>query len=99
MPKGYWLATYKKIENKDNLGNYATKATSTIKNYGGNPLVRGGKYKCLEGNDFPRTVIWEFPSFEKAVECHSSKEYQSGWALTKKTSVRHMQIVEGFSTE
>ena len=53
MSKGYWLATYKKIENKDNLGNYATKATNTIKSFGGNPLVRGGKYKCFEGNDFP----------------------------------------------
>ena len=50
MPKGYWLATYKKIENKDNLGNYAKKATETIKSYGGQPLVRGGKYKCLVGN-------------------------------------------------
>ena len=29
MPKGYWIATYKKIENKDNLGNYAKKATET----------------------------------------------------------------------
>ena len=66
MPKGYWLATYKKIESKDNLGNYAAKATVTIKSYGGNPLVRGGKYKCLEGNDFPRTVIWEFPTYEAA---------------------------------
>ena len=99
MPKGYWLATYKKIESKDNLGNYATKATSTIKSYGGNPLVRGGKYKCLEGNDFPRTVIWEFPSYQKAVECHDSKEYQAGWDLAKKTTVRHMQVIEGFNTE
>ncbi len=64
MPKGYWLATYKKIESKDNLGNYAAKATETIKSYGGNPLVRGGKYKRLEGDDFPRTVIWEFPTYE-----------------------------------
>ena len=31
MPKGYWLATYKKIESNDNLGNYAAKATVTIK--------------------------------------------------------------------
>ena len=54
MPKGYWLATYKKIENKDNLGDYAKKATETIKSYGGQPLVRGGKYKCLEGNEFSR---------------------------------------------
>ena len=60
MPKGYWLATYKKIESKDNLGNYAAKATETIKSYGGNPLVRVGKYKCLEGNDFPRTVFGNF---------------------------------------
>ena len=29
MPMGYWLATYKKIESKDNLGNYAAKATGT----------------------------------------------------------------------
>ena len=99
MPKGYWLATYKKIENKDNLGSYAAKATETIKSYGGNPLVRGGKYKVYDGDNFPRTVVWEFPSYEKAVECHSSKEYQAGWNLTKETSVRHMQIVEGFSTE
>ena len=66
MPKGYWLATYKKIESKDNLGNYAAKATETIKSYGGKPLVRGGKYRCLEGSDFPRTVIWEFPNYEAA---------------------------------
>ena len=99
MPKGYWLATYKKIENKDNLGSYAAKATETIKNYGGEPLVRGGNYKCLEGTDFPRTVIWEFPSYEKALECHNSKEYLAGWNIAKDTTVRHMQVIEGFSTE
>jgi len=95
MPKGYWLAAYKKIESKDNLGNYAAKATETIKSYGGNPLVRGGKYKCLEGNDFPRTVIWEFSSYEKAIECHNSKEYQDGWAMAKETTERNLQIIEG----
>ena len=99
MSKGYWLATYKKIENKDNLGNYAAKATETIKSHGGNALVRGGKYKCLEGSDFPRTVIWEFPTYEKAIECHDSKSYQEGWALAKATTERYMQVVEGFNIE
>ena len=51
----------------------AAKATGTIKSYGGNPLVRGGKYKCLEGNDFPRTVIWEFPTYEAAEKCYNAK--------------------------
>jgi len=95
MTKAYWLATYKKIENKDNLGNYATKATETIKSFGGNPLVRGGKYKCLEGNDFPRTVIWEFPNYEAAEKCYNSKEYQEAWDLAKNSTVRNFQIIEG----
>ena len=38
-------------------------------------------------------------NFQKAIECHDSKEYQKGWALAKDTTVRHMQVVEGFSTE
>ena len=53
----------------------------------------------FEGNDFVRTVVWEFPSYKKALECHDSKEYQAGWSLAKDTTLRHMQIVEGFSTE
>lgn len=95
MPKGYWLATYKKIENKDNLGNYAKKATETIKSYGGQPLVRGGKYKCLEGNEFTRTVIWEFPNYDTAEKCYNSKEYQEAWKLAQSSTVRDLQIVEG----
>jgi len=95
MAKGYWIALYKKIESKENLGNYASKATATIKSFGGSPLVRGGKYKCLEGNEFPRTVIWEFPSYEVAENCHNSSEYQEAWSLAKDTTERHLQIVEG----
>ena len=53
----------------------------------------------LEGEDYPRTVIWEFPSLEQAVKCHNSKEYQDGWALAKDTTDRNLQVIEGFSIE
>ena len=45
--------------------------------------------------------LWfgEFPNYEKAIECHNSKEYQEGWNLAKDTTQRNMQIVEGFSIE
>ena len=95
MPKGYWLATYKKIESKDNLGNYVAKATETIKSYGGTPLVRGGKYKCLEGDNFSRTVIWEFPNYDSAERCYNSKKYQEAWGLAKDSADRNIQIIEG----
>ena len=95
MAKGYWLATYKKIENKDNLINYEAKATETIKSFDWNPLVRGRKYKCFEGDDFPRTVIWEFPSYEAAEKCYNSAEYQKAWNLAKNSTDRNLQVVEG----
>jgi uncharacterized protein (DUF1330 family) len=94
--KGYWIALYKKVENKENLLNYASKATKVIESYGGKPLVRGGKYICLEGNDYPRTVIWEFPSYEAAEKCYNSSEYQQAWILAKNSTERNLQIVEGF---
>ena len=99
MTKAYWISLYKKVDNQENLKKYAEIVTPIIKSFGGIPLVRGGKYKTFNGEDFIRSVVWEFPSYEKAIECHNSKEYQAGWSLAKKTTKRHMQIVEGFSTE
>ena len=97
--KGYWIALYKEINNAENVKKYGSIVTPIIKSFGGKPLVRGGKYDSLEGDDFPRTVVWEFPNYEKALECYNSREYQKGWALAKHTTTRSLQIVEGFSTE
>ena len=99
MKKGYWISLYFQVDNQDNLKRYAETVTPIIKSYGGIPLVRGGKYQTYDGDEFIRTVVWEFPSYEKAVECHNSKEYLAGWDLAKSTTKRHMQVVEGFSTE
>ena len=99
MKKGYWISLYFKVENQKNLKKYAETVTPIIKSFGGKPLIRGGQHKTYEGDDFIRTVVWEFPSYEKAIECHNSEEYQAGWSLAKNTTKRHMQVVEGFNTE
>ena len=99
MKKGYWISLYFQVDSQDNLKKYAEIVTPIIKSYGGIPLVRGGKYQTYDGDEFIRTVVWEFPSYEKAIECHKSKEYQAGWSIAKNTTRRHMQIVESFSTE
>ena len=99
MKKAYWISLYTRINNKTKLKKYAKTVTPIIKSYGGIPLVRGGKYKVFEGDNFIRTVIWEFPNYKKAIACHNSKEYQAGWNIAKNTTTRHMQIVEGFNIE
>ena len=65
--KGYWIAKYKKAEDVKKLGSYAEKALKAITDFGGKPLVRGGKYITLEGEEFIRTVIWEFSDYNAAL--------------------------------
>ncbi len=95
MKKAYWIAKYKKINDQEALGRYAEKAKKIIELFGGKALVRGGKYITFEGEDFIRTVIWEFENIEIAKKCHDSKEYQEAWSLAKNTTVRDLLIVEG----
>ena len=99
MKKGYWISLYSKVENQENLKKYSDAVIPIIKSFGGVPLIRGGKHQTYNGEDFIKTVVWEFPSYEKAIECHDSKDYQAGWSLAKDTTVRHMQVIEGFSIE
>ena len=61
--RGYWVTLYKKIDNVENLKKYSSIVTPIIKRFGGKPLVRGGKFLTLEGEKYPRTVIWEFPNY------------------------------------
>ena len=95
MAKGYWLAQYSSIRDLEKLKKYAETVTPIIKSFGGQALVRGGKFQVLSGENFVRTVIWEFDSYQKAMECHASKKYQEGWSLAKESTERNLLIVEG----
>ena len=97
MSKAYWCVTYISIENLEKLKKYAEVVTPVIKSFGGQALVRGGKYQILQGENFIRTVIWEFPSYQKAIECHESKKYQEGWSICRESVKRNLLIVEGVS--
>ena len=95
MPKGYWVTVYEKIENIETLKKYAVKATAAITKYSGKFIVRGGKNKGLEGNEPPRTVIIEFPSFSDAEKCYNSDEYKEAHSILKDSVRRNVQIIEG----
>ena len=95
MSKGIWIAVYEKIENMETLKKYAVKATSAIGKHSGKFIVRGGKNITLEGNQSPRTVIVEFPTFADAEKCYNSDEYQEAHNILKGAVKRNLQIIEG----
>ena len=88
------------VKKPEQYKEYVEKVKPIAEKFGGEYIVRGGETKVLEGTwAYPRTVVIKFPSYEKAIECHNSKEYLAGWDIAKDTTVRYMQVIEGFSTE
>ena len=93
--KGYVVCVYKNISNEEKLKEYALKARTAVKKYKGKFLIRGGKTITNEGESSPRTVVIEFPSYDKANLFYKSKEYQEAHEILKGHATRHHQTVEG----
>jgi uncharacterized protein (DUF1330 family) len=95
LMKGYVVCIYKSISNESVLKEYATKAMIAVEKYKGKFLVKGGKKITTEGEESPRTVVIEFPSFSQAQIFFYSEEYQKAHEILKGVAVRHHQIIEG----
>ena len=93
--KGYVVCVYKSISNQEKLKEYATKARKAVEKYKGKFLIRGGKTTTNEGDNSPRTVVIEFPSYEVANLFYNSKEYQEAHEILKGYAIRHHQTIEG----
>ena len=75
MP-AYWLARAK-VNDAVEYKKYTDLVPAIIAKYDGVVLARGGQQEQLEGPvHFLRHIVIEFPSLERALECHRSPEYQ-----------------------
>ena len=91
--KGYIVCVYEVVKDKDALKNYALKAKEAVEKHSGKFLIRGGKKITTEGNEFVRTAVIEFSSFDQAKKFFYSTEYKIAHDLLKNTVVRHHQIL------
>ena len=93
--KGYVVCVYKSISNEEMLKEYAIKARTAVEKFKGKFLIRGGKTTINEGENSPRTVVIEFPSYEEANLFYNSKEYEDAHEVLKGHAARHHQTIEG----
>ena len=92
--KAYWVVRGH-ILNSDEYGKYIQLAGPIINKYHGTFLSRVGKQEEKEGSGFERTVLIEFNSFEEALFCYNSDEYQEALEFVKNSAERLVVIVEG----
>ena len=92
---GYVIANID-VKNPEAYKDYVGKVVTTVKKFGGEYLVRAGKYKVMEGEwKNPRTVVIKFPNYEKALEWYDSEEYKPVKPIRLKNSVGNMIIIKG----
>lgn len=95
MPKGYWIARGD-VADQEKYKAYIAANAEPFKKYGARFLVRGGRFENPEGSSRSRNVVIEFPSYEAALQCWKSPEYQRAIKLRQPVSTLDLVIVEGY---
>jgi uncharacterized protein (DUF1330 family) len=95
MAKGYWIG---RVDVKDEEGYkpYAAANPGIFKKFGGRFVVRGGKFESKEGTPRARNVVIEFPSYQAAMDCFNSPEYQENIKLRVAHAVADIIVIEGY---
>ena len=67
--------------------------------FGARYLVRGGRCEMTEGRLRSRTVVLEFPSYEAALACYRSPEYQAANDVARTARPRPTSSSSRLTTE
>ncbi len=92
--KGYWLAMVD-VHDAETYKKYIEANAAPFAKYGAHFPVRAGRHENPEGPTGNRHVVIEFESYEKAVACYNSPEYQHALQYRLAASTGHFVIVEG----
>lgn len=95
MPKGYWIVRVD-ITDQEQFKKYAVVNADALKKYGARFLARAGQYTVPEGTTRTRNTIVEFPSYQAALDCWHSPEYQAALKHRLPASEIDLVIVEGY---
>jgi uncharacterized protein (DUF1330 family) len=93
--KAYWIA-HVEVTDPEQYGEYTRRAPAAFAKYGGTFLARGGRAQAMEGRATPpRNVVIEFDSYEQALACYNSAEYQQACGHRQGAAIAEVIIVEG----
>lgn len=92
-----YLVARVKVNDPEAYDRYRQKTPAAVSQYDGRFLARGGRNELLEGDnpELNRSVVIEFPSYERAQEFYNSSEYQSIIGIRQAASESQVMIVEG----
>ena len=97
MSKGFWIANLN-IKDQAAYDEYRKRNTAAFKKFDGKFIVRGGKYECPIGTARQHNVVIEFPSYDQALACYRSPEYQDASQYLKRGCEVDLVIIGGYDS-
>jgi uncharacterized protein (DUF1330 family) len=95
MPKAYWIARVD-VNDMEQYKLYVQANAAVFSKYGANFLVRSGRFESPEGTSRSRNVVIEFPSYDIALACYHSPEYQAAIELRRHAASADLIVIEGY---
>ena len=95
MAKGYWIA-HIDVTEPEAYKKYVEANGEAFIKYDARFMVRGGAFESVEGRSRARNVVIEFPTYEAALACYRSPEYQRALAFRTGASEGDIIIIEGY---
>jgi uncharacterized protein (DUF1330 family) len=95
MAKGYWIGRVD-VTDPEKYKDYVAANAKPFRKFGARFLVRAGRFENPEGSCRSRNVVIEFPSYQAALDCWKSPEYQEAIKLRLPVSTIDLVIIEGY---
>lgn len=95
MSKGYWIASIE-VSDAEAYQHYVAANAVPFAAFGARFLVRAGAHQVVEGSAGSRNVVIEFSSYQAALDCYHSAQYQQAKALRVPVASGNVVIIEGY---
>ncbi len=90
---GYWIA-FVEVTDPEGYKEYAALVPAALSKFGGKLILRGTKRRAAEGPDERgNTIVVQFPTYQAALDCYDSLEYQKAVPVRQKATHSRLMIV------
>ena len=94
LKKGYWIIQAQAIKDTDSMEMYSNLWVTFADKFQAKIITATTSILAVEGGDASRVILVEFPSYEMAIDCYESIEYQNAKKYALQAMDRSLIVFE-----